>query len=46
MILFGDLHDGGRVEVTVKDDKLEIAYNKPIVLEQFKPKVEDAKNAQ
>jgi len=46
MILFGDLQDGGRVEVTVKDDKLDIAYKKPIVLEQFKPKVEDAKNAQ
>ena len=46
MILFGDLQDGGRVEVTVKNDKLDIAYKKPIVLEQFKPKVEDAKNAQ
>ena len=46
MILFGDLQDGGRVEVTVKDDKLDIAYKKPIVLDQFKPKVEDAKNAQ
>jgi len=45
MILFGDLQDGGRVEVTVKNDKLDIAYKKPVVLEQFKPKVEDAKNA-
>jgi ATP-dependent Clp protease ATP-binding subunit ClpA len=46
MILFGDLIEGGRVEVTVKDNKLDIVYNKIIVLDQFKPKIKDEKNAQ
>ena len=46
MILFGELQEGGRVEVTVKDGKLVIEYKKSQVLEQFKPKVADEKNAQ
>jgi ATP-dependent Clp protease ATP-binding subunit ClpA len=46
MILFGDLQEGGRVEVTVKDDKLTIDYKKSQVLEQFKPRVADEKNSQ
>jgi ATP-dependent Clp protease ATP-binding subunit ClpA len=46
MILFGELQEGGRVEVTVKDSKLVIEYKKSQVLEQFKPKVADEKNAQ
>ena len=46
MILFGDLQEGGRVEVTVKDDKLIIDYKKSQVLEQFKPRVADEKNSQ
>ena len=48
MILFGDLQGGGRVEVTVKDDKLVIDYNKAQVqvLNQFKPQVADEKKPQ
>ena len=48
MILFGDLQGGGRVEVTVKDDKLVIEYNKAQVqvLNQFKPQVADEKKPQ
>ena len=46
MILFGELQEGGRVEVTVNDSKLVIEYKKSQVLEQFKPKVADEKNAQ
>ena len=48
MILFGDLQEGGRVEVTVKDDKLVIEYNKAQaqVLNQFKPQVADEKKPQ
>jgi ATP-dependent Clp protease ATP-binding subunit ClpA len=48
MILFGDLQGGGRVEVTVKDDKLVIDYNKVQVqvLNQFKPQVADEKKPQ
>jgi ATP-dependent Clp protease ATP-binding subunit ClpA len=46
MILFGELQEGGRVEVTVKDDKLVIEYKKSQVLEQFKPRVADEKNTQ
>jgi ATP-dependent Clp protease ATP-binding subunit ClpA len=29
MILFGDLLDGGRVEVTIKDEKITLEYKKP-----------------
>ena len=48
MILFGDLQGGGRVEVTVKDNKLVIEYNKAQVqvLNQFKPQVADEKKPQ
>lgn len=46
MILFGELQEGGRVEVNLKDDKLELVYNKAIVLDQFKPKTQDAKTSQ
>ena len=48
MILFGDLQEGGRVEVTVKDDKLVIDYNKAQaqVLNQFKPHAADEKKPQ
>ena len=46
MILFGDLQEGGRVEVTVKDDKLNIEYKKLQVLDQFKPRVTDEKTSQ
>jgi ATP-dependent Clp protease ATP-binding subunit ClpA len=45
MILFGDLQEGGRVEVTIKQDKLNIVYKKAIVTNQFKPKTEDAKTS-
>ena len=46
MILFGDLQEGGRVEVTVKDDKLNIEYKKSQMLDQFKPRVTDEKTSQ
>jgi len=46
MILFGDLQEGGRVEVTVKDEKLNIEYKKSQVLDQFKPRVTDEKTSQ
>jgi ATP-dependent Clp protease ATP-binding subunit ClpA len=45
MILFGDLQEGGRVEVSVKDDKLDIIYKKAIVTEQFKPKTQNAETS-
>ena len=49
MILFGDLSQGGRVEVTLSDDiipKLEINFKSVQVLSQFKPKTtEDAKTS-
>ena len=38
MILFGELQDGGRVEVTVKDKKLAIDYKKPVVIQKQKIK--------
>jgi len=34
MILFGELHDGGRVDVTIKDNELSIEYKKNIVAEK------------
>ena len=46
MILFGDLQEGGRVEVDLKDDKLDIVYKKAIVTDQFKPKTQDEKTSQ
>ena len=30
MILFGELQEGGRVEVAIKDDKIKIDYKKPV----------------
>ena len=41
MILFGDLQEGGRVEVTVVDKKLKINYNKPVDIKAPKPKVNE-----
>ena len=41
MILFGDLQEGGRVEVTVVDKKLKINYNKPVDIKVPKPKVNE-----
>ena len=47
MILFGELNDGGRVEVTLSDDnKLIVNFKNKQVLDQFKPKVEDEKTSQ
>jgi len=45
MILFGELQEGGRVDVGVKDNKLSIVYKTPIVTEQFKPNIENAKTS-
>ena len=48
MILFGELTDGGRVEVSLSKDivpKLEVKFQAPIVLNQFKPKKENAKTS-
>tara|TARA_Y100001937_G_C6958904_1_gene257996 strand:- start:85 stop:636 length:552 start_codon:yes stop_codon:yes gene_type:complete len=36
MILFGDLQDGGRVEVTVVDDKVKIDFKKPVEVKKTK----------
>ncbi|HBY67217.1 MAG TPA: ATP-dependent Clp protease ATP-binding subunit ClpA [Flavobacteriaceae bacterium] len=38
MILFGDLQEGGRVEVTIVDKKVKIDYKKPISVNKVKPK--------
>ena len=47
MILFGELNEGGRVEVTLSDDnKLMVNFKSKQVLDQFKPKVEDEKTSQ
>ena len=47
MILFGELSEGGRVEVTLtKDNKLAVDFKNKQVLDQFKPKVEDEKTSQ
>ena len=48
MILFGELTDGGRVEVGLSKDiipKLTVEFKAPVVTEQFKPKVKDAKTS-
>ena len=37
MILFGDLQEGGRVEVTIVDDKVKIDYKKPVEVKKTKP---------
>ena len=45
MILFGELQEGGRVEVILEEGKLKLNYKKAIVTDQFKPKTEDAKTS-
>jgi ATP-dependent Clp protease ATP-binding subunit ClpA len=48
MILFGELTEGGMVEVGLVDDKLTVnfkAKKEKEVLEQFKPKVSDEKTS-
>ena len=48
MILFGELNEGGRVEVTLSKDvvpKLLVEFKAKQVLDQFKPKVEDEKTS-
>ena len=48
MILFGDLLEGGRVEVDVEQDKLTVnfkAKKEPVVLDQFKPRTVDEKTS-
>ena len=48
MILFGELTDGGRVEVGLSKDiipKLTVEFKVPVVTDQFKPKVKDAKTS-
>ena len=47
MILFGELNEGGRVEVTLTDDnKLEVNFKAKKVIDDFKPKVADEKTSQ
>ena len=48
MILFGELTAGGRVEVGLSKDvvpKLTVDFKAPIITNQFKPKVTDAKTS-
>jgi len=48
MILFGDLTDGGRVEVGLSNDiipKLTVEFKVPVVTDQFKPKVKNEKTS-
>jgi len=45
MILFGDLKEGGRVEVDIEQDKLTVKFKQKIVLDQFKPKTQDAETS-
>jgi ATP-dependent Clp protease ATP-binding subunit ClpA len=48
MILFGELADGGRVEVSLSDDivpKLLVIFKAPKEIAQFKPKVENEKTS-
>jgi ATP-dependent Clp protease ATP-binding subunit ClpA len=49
MILFGELTDGGRVEVTLSDDaipKLKINFKAPQIITPVKSKEENAKAPQ
>ncbi len=46
MILFGELQEGGRVEVTVKDKKISIDYKKPVTQKKVKPKKINEKTSQ
>jgi ATP-dependent Clp protease ATP-binding subunit ClpA len=45
MILFGDLLDGGRVEVTIKDEKIELEYKKSQAETNTKTESADAKTS-
>ena len=45
MMLFGELHNGGRVDVTIKDKELSIEYKKNIVEEKVKPLKIDEKTS-
>jgi hypothetical protein len=49
MMLFGELTEGGMVEVGLRDNKLTVTFKskkEKQVLEQFKPKVSDEKKSQ
>ena len=49
MILFGELNEGGRVEVTLtgdKEPKLAVDFKAKKVIDDFKPKVADEKTSQ
>ena len=45
MILFGDLQDGGRVEVNVVDKELQITYKKPVQTKTKTKKTVDEKTS-
>ena len=48
MILFGELTDGGRVEVGLSKDivpKLTVDFKVPVVTDQVKPKVKNEKTS-
>jgi ATP-dependent Clp protease ATP-binding subunit ClpA len=48
MILFGELTDGGRVEVGLSNDiipKLTVEFKVPVITDQFKPKVKNEKTS-
>ena len=48
MILFGELTEGGMVEVGLVNDKLTVnfkAKKEPQTIDQFKPKVSDEKTS-
>jgi len=38
MILFGELQDGGRVDVSIKDKTIQITYKKPVDTTKIKTK--------
>ena len=49
MILFGELNEGGRVEVSLTSDitpKLVVNFKAKKVIDTFKPKVSDEKTSQ
>ena len=45
MILFGELQEGGRVEVAIKDDKIKIDYKKPVSKDKPKTVKANAKTS-
>ena len=45
MILFGDLLDGGRVEVTIKDEKITLEYKKSEIETNNQTQQADAKTS-